>query len=96
MDSKINLDRLLNTLPEPKNKIEEIAYQTILPYYDPEILNEYNKVVPGSGERLWQMIKMEIQTIKESKKALGKSEKEWMRHAGKMGWNVSGKYKKEI
>lgn len=89
-------------LPPPKNEIEEIAYQTLLPYYDPEILNEYNKVHPGMGNRILSMLRKDIDHLENSKKnyeILNKlsvnlyfDKNCWKRHLKMFGWNVSGQY----
>lgn len=98
----MELRKLLNQLPEPKNEIEKISYQTILPYYDPEIINEYNKVSPGIGDQILNMIQKDIDHLNQSKKCFEKInkaffvffpiKKSWKEHLAKCGWNVSGQY----
>ena len=99
----MELRKLLNQLPEPKDEIEKISYQTILPYYDPELINEYNRVVSGMGDGILKMLQEDIDHLKSSKKtfdalklgALGKvfgPKISWKSHIKRCGWNVSGRY----
>lgn len=98
----MELRKLLNQLPEPKNEIEKISYQTILPYYDPEIINQYNKVYPGMGDKVLEMIQKDIDHLSKSKECFDKMNKaffglfptrrSWKEHLANCGWNISGKY----
>jgi len=98
----MKLRKLLNQLPEPESEIEKISYQTILPYYDPEIINEYNKLSSGTGDKILNMIQKDIDHLNQSKKDFEKINKSffgffpirqsWKEHLASCGWNVSGQY----
>lgn len=84
-------------LMPPRNRLQEIVYQTILPYYSPNILEEYNKVYPEIGSKLLEEIQKDIAHLEQSKIQWDKVIKfnnkiSFESHLGKCGYNVSGKY----
>lgn len=86
----------------PKTRIQEIAYQTTLPYYSSTILEEYESVMPGSGERIFNMILKDIEHLENSKVKWEEMESKiifsvskritFEQHLARCGFNTSGKY----
>ena len=81
----------------PRTRLQEIVYQTILPYYSADILEKYNKVSVGTGSKILDMIQKDISHLEESKKQWDKTLKfnqqvSFESHLGKCGYNVSGQY----
>lgn len=83
----------------PTNEIQEIVYQTILPHYSPNIIEEYNDVSPGIGNKIYDMIQNDIKHLNESKERWNKmkssfffSKPSFKEHLSKCGYNTSGKY----
>lgn len=85
------VDTILFLAP-PKNRIEEISYQTILPKYYATILQEYENISAGSGQRLMEMIKSDIENLCRSKSNwinhFG-TEDGWEAHLQKCRWNIN-------
>ena len=81
-------------LKPPKTEIEIIAYQTILPYYRPGLLEEYELVVPGSGAKIFAELNHDIDHLIQSKKKWDAHfpNKSWTEHLKNFGYNISGKY----
>ena len=84
-------------LMPPRNRLQEIVYQTILPYYSADILEKYNKISVGTGSKILEMIEKDISHLEESRKQWDKILKfnhkiSFESHLQKCGYNVSGKY----
>lgn len=84
------VENTLILLP-PCNRIEEIAYQTILKTYYATILQEYENVSKGCGVKILEMINSDIDYLHQSKQnwiAAFNREEDWEDHLSKVGWNT--------
>jgi hypothetical protein len=81
-------------LPAPETEIDLIAYQTILPYYHPNLIQEYEKVAKGAGVQILKLLSNEIKFLNKSKSnwEATKTHKEWIHSLGEMGYNITGQY----
>jgi uncharacterized membrane protein len=81
-------------LNPPQNKVETIAYQTLLPYYSPDLIERYEAVVPGTGKRIFTALQESIAHLTESQKKWERifPKKSWTKQLKKFGYNISGKY----
>jgi hypothetical protein len=84
-------------LPPPANEIEIIAYQTLLPYYNPQILMDYEKVAEGYAQQIFDSLQADIKSLNSSQKKWknAKIEQDWKEHLKNCGYNVSGNYRHE-
>lgn len=59
-------------LMPPRDRVQEIAYQTILPYYHPEVIEEYRSIGSDFPERINKMLQDEINHLYDSQKRWNK------------------------
>lgn len=76
----------------PRNRIQEIVYQTNLPYYSSSILEEYEAVASGVGEKILEELSKDIAHLEGSSKKW-KNSKDFERHLSRVGYNISGEYR---
>jgi hypothetical protein len=80
----------------PRTRIQQIVYQTLLPYYSSSILEEYNQSYDHLGSNLLEMIEKDVEYLESSFKRwqsfTPNSMKSFEHHLKKCGYNVSGQY----
>jgi len=81
-------------LNKPQSRIEEIVYQTILPYYSEDILEKYESVAPGLGQKILDSLNSEVYHLENSKAQWIEfgDIKSWEPHLEACGYNVSKRF----
>lgn len=78
-------------LMPPQNKVQAIAYATVLPSYYPDIISDYEKVNSECARKIWELLCTEINHLESSYQrwlTFNTTDEGWTSHLKRCGYVI--------